>query len=154
MSQRLLFALLLLTLFSCNIDVVDSYTSTNLNLWKYNNHLTANLNINESVKDIPLNLNITVGHNDDYPFENLYIKYAITSNGDTLSQDVHSVQLQNDLGAWKGEAKGGKFSYSETLVQGLIPKDSQVNVSVSQYSRMDELPGIEFITLSLAKGGD
>lgn len=142
---------ILCVFISCTTNSANEFKSEPLAPWIYEHPINTQLNVGSELIDTPLDLEIGIAHNDQYLFENLYVKYSIISAGDTLSHDVKSMQLQNDLGVWKGKSKEGKYYLKETLQDSVVLKSATAMVTVTQYSRSDTLPGIEHISLAFRK---
>ncbi len=141
-------AVLLLT--SCEKGYLHSITSENLNPWIYPEEVRVSFQPKLEGSET-LRTDILVEHNGDFPFENLYIKYHILAQGDTIGNGVKSLQLQDQFGQWIGKQKKKKqYRSTHVLMDGIQPDFETLDLTVIQYSRMDTLPGIRAITIGLA----
>ena len=95
--------------------------------------------------DQPYDISFNIAHNDNFPFENIYLKITDDFNGKEKS-DTISINLSDKFGIWKGDKNGNNYSYSTLLRKSFkFKKEKNFNFKVEQFTRMDSLSGIEGI---------
>lgn len=150
MRKLLPLLVVIFAFVSCKQKYSQSIKSDNLNPWIYPEQVRVSFQPKPEGSET-LRTDILVEHNGDFPFENLYIKYHILAQGDTIGNGVKSLQLQDQFGQWIGKQKKKKqYRSTHVLMDGLQPDFETLDVTVTQYSRMDTLPGIRAITIGLA----
>ena len=132
-----------LALFSCAEErVFEEFKSIENESWQELDTISFNLNLPDNNSGPQL---IGVRFNEDYQFSNLYIRF--------LSKDSSGVILENKLlnvplfdskkGTPLGKGFGDTFTKFDTLP---FPyKNGIASISLIQYMRKEEVPGIEAI---------
>ena len=149
--MKSLFTFFILGVFivSCGDRNVDSTTFDHLEPWSYSDVLRGILKKDSAAT--PVTAKILVNYDDDFPYENLYIKCILTEGPDTIVNLVQSIPLQNDIGQWMGKKKGGDYEVSHTLSDSIRSDKSEIDFEIIQYSRDNKLSGINSIKVVLVK---
>lgn len=88
-------------------------------------------------------MDITLGHEDTYPYQNLYIKTQTTFPSGKEVESVSSIELINPDGSWAGDCSGHSCTISLPLQHRFtFPEVGTYTWSVSQYMRMDTIHGV------------
>jgi len=126
-------------------EIADSYTKVELkSALAHDEQLTLRFSAPEDGK---FNLQMKVGHDDDYRYENVYLKYTLISDRDTLAQDVKSFALMDNGGLWKGDKTSAGFQVEETLQSLNLSSKKDYELKVEQYSRDNPLDGVNMIAV-------
>jgi len=115
--------------------------------WTYSDKLKGSIRLVNPSGMVKAEL--TVNYDDAYPYENLYIKFLLKAENETLLDEVKSLQLQNELGQWKGRKYRQGYSQKFILKDSFPSFSSVLNFEIIQYSRNEILSGINSISLQL-----
>ena len=149
MKCNCFFILICSFLCSCDNASDEFVESEELNPWIYTKDFTASFT-SKSQEARAYRADLCIDHNDAYPFENLYVKYTIISDRDTIRSGIKSFMLQNEIGQWIGKQERNERYHSMHVLDDSIKESySNLHVVISQYSRMDTLVGIEQISIGL-----
>lgn len=144
----------LLLLFACALMAcgptgpLDYSHSFPDNEWAAPDTLETRFEITEAGTRYDLSLGLQL--NDDYPFQNIYLKSLLfTPTGDT-SEALFELQLNDAYGYWNAERSWlGTYSFKGTIGQGLALPAGGYTLQLVQYTRRDTLPGLEGLSLQL-----
>jgi gliding motility-associated lipoprotein GldH len=93
----------------------------------------------------PYDIIYRIRYDLDYPYYNLYVKFAVTdSGGKVYYQDRHElVLLDAQTGKPLGTGLGGVYEKEFTAIQKIhLSKKGLYKIKISQYMRLNSLPGI------------
>ena len=140
MLRQIWFALVtLLLLQGCgNGDDWIVYNEVEIaNDWNQEDALRLALNPSDNAAS---NVYLTITHSPDFKYENIYLKYVLSQQGKTLSQDMVSIPLMSDDGLWTGEKNEGNYSTRQLI--GTFDLTQPISVEVQQQSRDAKLDGV------------
>lgn len=86
---------------------------------------------------------LEVTHSPDFGFENIYLKYKLSQQGEILTEDLVSIPLMSNDGFWTGKQKGENFSSSQLI--GSFDLTKPITLEVQQNSRESRLGGVKAI---------
>lgn len=92
---------------------------------------------------------LRAGHTQEYGYENVYLKYHMLDDRDTLLQGVSSIELMSDGKQWTGEATSLGFMASRSVGNIRLKGSKVYRVGIGQYSREKNLDGINLLGASL-----
>lgn len=116
--------------------------------WAYADSVRFDYTITDSDKTYDLVLD--VAHNDDFAYQNFYVKLHTTPPSGKRSSSQLSLQLAGNFGEWLGNCSGGKCRLSIPFlkeVNYLSPGD--YSLTVEQYSRDEPLPALTGLGLRI-----
>jgi gliding motility-associated lipoprotein GldH len=118
--------------------------------WNYSDTAHFAFSIQDTLQRY--NLYLDVEHRDDYPFQNLYvIIHSKTPKGEII-KDQHSLELQEKDGFWMGDCQGKSCELRFILREGLaFAEIGDYKISIEQYSREENLKGIQSMGIYLEK---
>lgn len=145
-SIALVSMLALLT--SCGEQPVYSEQSTIDSPWILSDSIMFNMPAPDTMNGYGMVLKIK--HTTDYPFENLYVKIGTTYPSGRYSANLLNVDLASKSGAWYGDCSGSTCLLSTTLRELFsFSEEGRYSISMAQYTRTEELTGIESLQLEL-----
>jgi gliding motility-associated lipoprotein GldH len=116
--------------------------------WTYDNNVEFDLPASDTFSTHDLILEI--GHNKDYPFQNIYLNIITKFPSGKIEQNKLNIDLADRAGWWYGDCGRNtcilevlmlpQFSFSETGTYAL---------TFEQYTRTNDLVGIESLRLKL-----
>jgi len=118
--------------------------------WSYKDSLTYQFEIDDTAQLYSMQLNVL--HDNNFPYENLYVKIRSVYPDKSIKNDVLSLEFADETGGWMGEKEGKKFLAPIALQP--IAKFSQkgkYSMTFYQNSRIDSVPGIHSLELSVDK---
>ncbi len=141
----ILFAILILV--SCGPTAIHTKTLDIEGAWT-DDALKTTIDISDTLKKY--DLVATIAHQQDFGFENLYLKITtLFPDGEELSSPL-SLELASSMGIWNGKCSGEVCTLSFNLQKDFKFKTTgSYTFQIEQFSRMDSLQGVENLTLSL-----
>ena len=148
--KRLCFFILTCSfLGSCDNETTELVQSGEFNPWIYTEDFKASFQ-SRGQSSKAYRADIHIDHSSDYSYENLYVKYSIISDRDTIKSGVKSFMLQNEFGQWIGKHRNkSRYRSVHVLAENIEASFIDLEIVISQYSRLDTLIGIEQITIGL-----
>ena len=150
MKKILLITLVLTILNACNNnEVYSGEKKINGKFWLYSDPLTGTFQIRDTSTsyDILFELN----HQNDYSFQNLYLRITDDFTGKQLSDTVN-INLSDEYGVWIGKGISENKKVSIPLRKDLkFKKQASYNYKIEQFSRSDTLRGMSKIALVVRK---
>lgn len=114
--------------------------------WDVSNILEDSFQFDKDLDSV--GFQISTLHDEDFNYQNLYLKVKVTTPYDILLDTIHSLELM-DQGTyqWRGQSKANShIYYSQTLPQVFkLVKGQPYTISIAQYSRDSILSGIHQI---------
>lgn len=109
--------------------------------WMYQDSLIAQFTIEDSLTIY--NLHLQLEHNEDFPFQNCYVKvHTQFPDGQRLSELV-SLELAEKRGVWLGDCGSQSCELNIPIQEGAyFNQVGDYQLTIEQFSRRDPLPGI------------
>jgi gliding motility-associated lipoprotein GldH len=146
---RFLPMALLALVFSCSGDrVFEEFHSFEQGLWNEKDSIRFDF---KSVENRTGQKLVAVKFNENYPFANCYVRIISSDSvGKTLENRLINIPLfDSKTGQPLGKGFGNTFTKYDTLPISIPEQASQV--SLVQYMRQEELPGIEAVGFKILK---
>lgn len=144
-------ALLLITLIACDRGVLVTEKWE----WKDQQWIAGDKKsfVMESTDtSIVYQMDIRVSHEEDYRFQNLYIRTLTTYPSGKEVASITSLELINDDGSWAGDKGEGGRTVDIPLQQRFtFPETGSFTWSVEPYMRMDTIQGIKSLKVTCSK---
>ncbi|MGB0522216.1 MAG: gliding motility lipoprotein GldH [Flammeovirgaceae bacterium] len=148
MKRFLLFACLV-CLWACNDGVVyNEFKDLEANNWHYDSMAIFNFRAEQGK---PHDLFYNIRYNLDYPYYNLYVKYELSdAQGNLLRSSLQEANLMHpDTGVPLGSGESIFDSKLPLLEQYEFPATGDYQFKIKQYMRLDTLPGILAVGVTL-----
>lgn len=152
-STLSIIAVLLLTMSSCNSDVIfdEDYTIPEHG-WTYGEQAAFEFEIEDTTA--LYRMSVDIEHTTDFPFQNIYLRIHSVFPNDTINVIRHSVELQEPNGQWIGGCSGEDCAVRVILSENMYFNQTGLHkISFEQFTRRDSLPGIKKWGLILEKMG-
>lgn len=114
--------------------------------WAYGDTLRYAVVLPDSV-DADGVLTLSVCHNNDYPYANLWLEVSVASGDSAATVDTLDMRLATIHGQWLGRGFGSMYQATDTLGRPLRLGSGQ-QVKVRHIMRVDTLDDIEQIGIS------
>jgi gliding motility-associated lipoprotein GldH len=99
------------------------------------------------------NIYVNVRHNDEYPFQNLWLLVTTQFPDSTASRRIE-INLADDEGKWYGEGIGDIWDYrSQIQENALFDRPGKYTFTLAQNMRQDPIPGIMAVGIRLENTG-
>lgn len=150
MMRFLVFACLVCVIWSCNNNVVyNSFQDLEKGNWRYDSTAVFDFYVDNA--DKPYDLCYNVRYNLEYPYYNLYVKYELTdATGKLLRASMQEANLMHpDTGVPLGSGESIFDSQLSLLKNYQFPAVGDYQFKIRQYMRMDTLPGILAVGVTL-----
>lgn len=149
--QLNVLAALALFLGGCNSNIVyKASKEIPGGVWSYQDTLLFDFNIEDTLS--VYNLNLEIEHSPEFSYQNLYTRIFTGFPSGDRARQVVSLELADKSGMWQG--KCGK---NKCLLKIPIQENAYFNqrgaysMTIEQYMRQDNLPGVYGFTLSIEK---
>jgi gliding motility-associated lipoprotein GldH len=97
-------------------------------------------------------LRLEITHDEDYAWQNLYVRIGTSFPGDSVRTDILSLELSDRSGGWAGRCRQGKCKLVIPLQQNLrFPSPGNYALTFNQYMRQEVVPGILGLKLTVAE---
>lgn len=107
---KLTLSLCVLLLFSsCGGSLYDKMKPINAEAWNMNDPIKFDIDIQDTKN--PYDFYITLRHNTNYAYSNLYLFVSTTTPKDSTKQDTLQFILADEAGEWLGDGRGKLRSY-------------------------------------------
>lgn len=138
------------TVLSCNSDVLYEQEERPGNPWRSDQLLTYQYEVTDTTH--PYDIVLQVDHSDTFAYENLYVKIAtFFPKGDSIVSPL-SLELADDQGNWQGKCNSGNCEATILMSEAAYyPQTGIYKLKLEQFSRQEELPGIESIRIIVRK---
>lgn len=149
MKKFLIIASLAWLVWSCNSNSeYHKFSDLEAGNWHYDSAVVFNFRVDESGKH---NLYYNVRYNLDYPYYNLYVKYELKDpNGKLLRSSMQEANLMHpDTGVPLGSGESIFDSKLPLLESYEFPAKGEYEFQIKQYMRLDTLPGILAVGMTL-----
>jgi len=119
-------------------------------IWKYSDSLSFSFEIPDTAQLYSMQLDVR--HNDDFPYENCYVRIRSIYPDRTVKNDVLSLEFADQSGAWMGE-KSGKYLLAPIALQPVarFRQAGRYTMVFFQDTRRDSLPGLHSMELRIDK---
>jgi len=107
------------------------------NDWNQEDALRLALNPSDNASS---DLYLTVTHSPDFQYENIYLKYTLSQQGNVLSEEMVSIPLMSKDGLWTGDKQGE--NYSSNIRLGTFDLTKPISIEILQQSRDNKLGGV------------
>lgn len=145
MTKRILFFLIIIFIFSSCEEkhFYQSKKEFDNYKWANSDKFISNVEINSI--DKPFDIWFEINHNDNYPFENIYLRITDDFIGKIVTDTVN-INLSNSYGIWTGK-KSGKTIELKTILRKSykFPKPGKYNIEIEQFTRVDSLSGVSSV---------
>jgi len=147
--KLLLGVLLLVALTGCNQDIFYKNTQgIEDGIWRYEDPKTFTFTAEDTLTSY--DLLIEVKHDSRFPFQNLYMQLNTELPGNKTVKDVLSIDLADRSGNKYGVCRGDKCTFRIPVQQSFrFDQAGPHTINIAQHSRMDSLPGILAIGLTI-----
>lgn len=152
--RRLPLAAALLTLLylaACQPAPLELAHQPQAQRWAYADSLSAPFTIADSTR--PHRISLRLSLTDDYPFRNLYIRLRLVPPPGARAQSATpELVLQDAFGNWNVERSWrGRYELTTVLNDSARFRPAGAwRLSVVQFTRLDTLPGVAAVSLSIA----
>jgi gliding motility-associated lipoprotein GldH len=135
---------------SCNNnEVYSGEKKIKGNFWLYSDPLTGTFQISDT--SISYDVLFELTHQNDYSFQNLYLRITDDFTGKLISDTVN-INLADEYGVWIGKGISENKKLSIPLRKAIkFKKLATYNYKIEQFSRSDTLRGISKIALVVRK---
>lgn len=103
----------------------------------------------------PHDIYLDLRHTGDYPFSNIYTFVTLKGPGGGVLVDTVECLLADPTGRWYGEGGGFIRSYRKAHVlyrmHNRFPRKGRFTITLEQAMRMDSLPGIIDVGVSIER---
>lgn len=90
-------------------------------------------------------ISFQIKHNDNYPFENIYLRITDDFTGKEIIDTVN-INLSDNYGIWKGDKNGNVFKQKTILRKShKFPQKGNFNIKIEQLTRVDSLLGVQSV---------
>lgn len=149
MKLILYFFVSILFFTSCGPDFVINEEREILTAsWRYEDLKSFDV----SIDDISLsyNLHLLVTHSTDYDYENVYMKIHTHFPTKEKREEQITIRLSDKRGNWEGKCNASICKVKVFLLEGFkFPEVGDYQFSFEQFTRINELKGIEKLQLQL-----
>lgn len=149
----ILFIFTALGLSSCGPDYLLNEEKDIANgQWTYRDTLDFKFNVRDTTA--LYNLTVRFGYADSFPNQNIYVNFHTRfPDGKRLSKPI-SFDFFDAVGAPAGECSGGKCQADIPIQQNaFFEKAGEYTITLEQFGRLDPMPGITTVGLSVEKTG-
>lgn len=116
--------------------------------WSYDQNVVFNYNIQDT--SVSYDLIMSIHHDNDFGYENLYVEAETTFPDKTIIKNTVSFQLANEMGQWIGKCTKEKCITQITISQGaFFQAIGDYSLGLRQYSRSNGLNGIQGFDLRI-----
>lgn len=147
---KLIFsALIFLGLSACNKDVLFQDTlSIEDGIWRYEDPKTFAFIAEDTLTSY--DLLIEVKHDSRFPFQNLYMQLRTSLPGKRIVEDIVSIDLADRSGNKYGTCRGEQCTFRIPVQKSFTFEETgPYEISIAQHSRLDLLPGVLAIGLTI-----
>ncbi len=149
--KYLLPFILMITLSSCNVDLVFSEKVEILDSsWTYDNPISYTFDISDTIQTYDIVLKIE--HDVEFSNQNFYTQFTTTYPNGTEIQDVVSMELSSKYGQWLGDCNSENCDI-DILLKGRTRFRQLGNhtISIAQHTRNAVLDGVRSLEFNLIK---
>lgn len=120
--------------------------------WTYADSLSFDFTIDDTLSIY--NLNVTVDHGTDYPYQNLYVRlHTRFPDGQRLTEQV-SLELAGKAGNWLGDCDSEDCSLLIPIqTDAYFNQAGNYRLTIQQFMRRDTLAGVEAVTFGVEDTG-
>lgn len=151
-GYKLLFSVMLLVaLIGCNQDIFYKETQTiEDGIWRYEDPKIFTFTAEDTLTTY--DLLIEVKNDSRFPYQNLYLDLSTELPGKKKVEDILSIDLADRSGNKYGVCRGKQCTFRVPVQQSFRFEESgPYTINIAQHSRMDSLPGVHAIGLTIKK---
>lgn len=147
-------ALTALFLGACvQVSVFESNREINPDGWNLNDSVEFVVDVTDTLS--AMNFLLTLRHNTDYEYSNIYFFLNTYYPGNQYSRDTIQLLLAGKDGKWFGEGLGKLREVEVMLKPGVVfPMKGTYRFSFVQAMRVESLTGVEDIGIRIERAGD
>lgn len=121
--------------------------------WSVTDSLTFEVEITDTLT--AMNFLLSLRHNDDYPYSNIYFFVNTVYPSQHYSRDTIEILLAGKDGQWYGKGFG-KLKEVQVMLKDRVvfPMKGNYTFSFVQAMREENLPGVEDLGIQIEKSGD
>lgn len=154
MDRRIFYVLfsvlICASLYSCGDEPYYSESKNTSVPWVKADSLLFTLPAPDTSSGYSMMLNIE--HTEDYPFQNLYLRLSTQFPSGRRASDIINVDMADKAGYWYGDCNRTSCKITAPLRDNFAFSESgEYQVTIEQFTRREELPGIKNIELLLWK---
>lgn len=123
------------------------YENIDTDGWQYGDTLFFDIEVQDSV--VQGNLNLNIRHTNDYPYQNLWIE-IIKSDSMSIVVDTLNIPMSDMYGHWYGRGIGTDFQLTRSLGDS-IELTTGTRLKVRHIMRTDRLTGLEQIGIEFTE---
>lgn len=144
--------LFLLTMFLCSCGTAVLYEE-HKDIpefgWRYADTLNYEFSVTDTLQIYDLYL--TLWHNREYPFQNMYVNVNTTfPGGQRLTERLSLEMMDEGHSTWLGDCGSGHCRLELSLQRGaFFQQPGTYQITLEQFTRRDTLPGVEKIALKI-----
>jgi len=146
-NALILMSMLFLILNGCKNGVFyhDIQTIEN-GIWKYDDPKSFTFSVEDTLTFY--DLLVEVKHDKRFPYQNLYLQLITSIPEEDSVDDILSIDLADYSGNKYGACGRNQCTFQVPVQQSFkFEKNGSYEISISQHSRIDSLPGISAIGL-------
>lgn len=147
MNKHIFFAFFCIFLFlgACQNNHSTFSQDFSQNCWSANDSLHFSHHIEQPAS---AGIAIAATYNEDYPFQNIYLRVSLKSPSGKASSYLVLDTLMDKMGKWRGEM-GEKHNLTMDTLPLKLTEKGQYEIHIAQYMRKDTLCGIESIRINM-----
>ncbi len=131
------------TVFEKNYDIAQ-------HRWLYKDTLNFNFNITDT--SALYDIQLTVRHDNTYPFQNLYTHISTQFPNAMRLQQTLNLDLADNTGKWEGNVSGSHATFKTNIQENAFFNAlGKHTITLEQFTRRDTLVGIDQIGLMLVR---
>ena len=154
MKKKGLFFLICVSIIivsSCGkADFFSETKTVDSRVWKKNQKFTFEVKVDDTISKHDFYIDFR--NNEDYPFSDIYFFFDIDfPNGKNAHDTIHYI-MQDLQGKWLGNNSGSIIDNHVWIKPNVIfPLKGNYKMHLSQAMRMEELPGIEDVGITITR---
>lgn len=147
--QTIIILLTVSLLCGCTRGVVYSgFKDVSPVAWNKDSSVTFTFHVTDTVQ--PYNVLLNVRHQDNYPYQNMWLFLTTTDPSGTQMSDTIEFYLADERGKWLGNGLNGHVSMPVLYEQNYLFADTGTySLSIRHGMRTDELRGVSQIGLEI-----
>lgn len=141
MCHKIVYIIIIWSIFSCGPRTIYEEKHILDSQWSYTDDITFTYNVQDTL--MAYDLILTVYHDEDFGFENLYVMTQTTFPDKKVISHPVSLQLANADGQWLGKCSNNTCQTDIYISpKSYFQSVGDYTVKIQQHSRTDSLSGI------------